>query len=475
MKRIAILLIALIILFSTTIALAANTRTTNGFSYEVKGNGTATIVGYNGSGDIIIPQMLDGYTVASIGDNAFYSAKKSDKQISITIPETIRTIGDFSFWNMNIASINIPDSVEYIGKGAFVGSNDCNFRISTNHPKYAIIQGALYDKSKKELIKGKEGMIIPEGILSIGDYSCYDIGRYDWNGNVVKSDARDRTTTFIAEQFLLPSTVKRIGDYAFAHSTIRFNDSTRNYASLDEGYKLSIKINDNITEIGDYAFEGVDFRILRTERQHIKNDYYNLILPSSIKAIGEGCFKGTKNSSWMGSKYDPYFITMIPFEASIREIPAYAFSGSCINIVINTPIEEIGEKAFYNSDVRGINWEAVEEIGESALEEAEYKVRLPIPGTCETISARAFFNADLLGFTLSDGVEVVGEKAFHLKNEISNTIYLPGSLTDIAIDAFPLYSQYEVESGSYAQRWADENAFNYSVRGEEQNLDWLNN
>ena len=56
-----------------------------------------------------------------------------------------------------------------------------------------------------------------------------------------------------------------------------------------------------------------------------------------------------------------------------------------------------------------------------------------------------------------------------------SSVYLPNSLTDIAVDAFPLYMQYEVENGSYAQRWAEENAFNYSIKGEEQNLDWLNN
>lgn len=40
---------------------------------------------------------------------------------------------------------------------------------------------------------------------------------------------------------------------------------------------------------------------------------------------------------------------------------------------------------------------------------------------------------------------------------------------------FPRNMHYEVENGSYAQRWAEENAFNYSIKGEEQNLDWLNN
>ena len=54
-------------------------------------------------------------------------------------------------------------------------------------------------------------------------------------------------------------------------------------------------------------------------------------------------------------------------------------------------------------------------------------------------------------------------------------VYLPESLEDIATDAFDSDCQFIVEKVSYAYRWASENAYNYTINGEEQNLDWLNN
>ena len=53
-------------------------------------------------------------------------------------------------------------------------------------------------------------------------------------------------------------------------------------------------------------------------------------------------------------------------------------------------------------------------------------------------------------------------------------LILPSSINSIAEDAFPIGSSFIVESGSYAQRWADENGFAYTIEGQD-NLDWLNN
>lgn len=156
MKRFAGLILVFVMLLAALPALADTTRTSGDFQYTLKSNGTATIVGYTGSGDIIIPQMLDGYTVTAIGDSAFNKSNEiREENCSVTLPDTIKSIGKFAFRNMNITSINLPDGLEDIGKGAFVGCKSITYRISANHPTFAVIEGALYNKSQKKLIWAK--------------------------------------------------------------------------------------------------------------------------------------------------------------------------------------------------------------------------------------------------------------------------------------------------------------------------------
>ena len=205
MKRFAGLILVFVMLLSALPALADETRTSGDFQYTLKSNGTATIVGYTGSGDsIIIPQMLDGYTVTAIGDEAFDNSLGlygygNKTYSSVTLPDTIKSIGEFAFRDTKITSINLPNDLEDIGKGAFVGCNSIAYRMSANHPTFAVIDGALYNKSQKKLIWGKEDATIPEGIKIIGDYACYEVPNCGINGNGI----------------VLPSTIEEIGDYAF--------------------------------------------------------------------------------------------------------------------------------------------------------------------------------------------------------------------------------------------------------------------
>lgn len=113
---------------------------------------------------------------------------------------------------------------------------------------------------------------------------------------------------------------------------------------------------------------------------------------------------------------------------------------------------------------------------------------ITIPACLKIIPKDAFNNARTLGhdIVISNGVEVIEANALnvnltknstHSKNEVYplSPIRLPASLTSIAPDAFRDDAEFIVERGSYAYRWAEENARNYSIDGEKQNLDWLNN
>ena len=76
-------------------------------------------------GDIVIPEEVNGYTVTAIDDNAFMNDWGTDELTisSIDIPNTIKKIGKFAFYNCNLLKkLTIPASVETIGEQIIAGS-----------------------------------------------------------------------------------------------------------------------------------------------------------------------------------------------------------------------------------------------------------------------------------------------------------------------------------------------------------------
>ena len=61
------------------------------YSYVLLKDGTAEITGYRGKApSLSIQSRLDGYTVTSIGDRAFYECRHLT---SVIIPESVTSIG----------------------------------------------------------------------------------------------------------------------------------------------------------------------------------------------------------------------------------------------------------------------------------------------------------------------------------------------------------------------------------------------
>lgn len=420
MKKIISLLLMVVMLLSALPAMADNVRTSGDFQYTIKGNGTATIVGYTGEhADIILPNLIDGYTITTIGPNAF-AYDKYATEISVTLPETITAIEEMAFYNRNVRSINLPDSLEYIGYGAFNGcAGEIQFRISNNHPYFALIDGTLYNKTKKELLSwcyiestSSEFCKIPEGITSIGSYAFSYV-----NG--------DGGKTMGLSYIDFPSTITKIGECAFKEAT---------------GFEIYLDANSRIKSIPDWAFGSKDSNASGYTRRIAE-------LPLGVETIGEYSFQ----YAHLFPKSDPYGDNTFSFDKHFGEV------------------EEIGSYAF----------------AYSILGDYSTKVILSIPASCKTIGEGAFKNlrSAVVEVRLADGVEVIESKAFNMVDWRGNAtdmlqyekVYLPESLTYIANDAFNVGMEFVVEKGSYAERWAKENAYPYTINGEEQNLDWLNN
>ena len=90
----------------------------------------------------------------------------------------------------------------------------------------------------------------------------------------------------------------------------------------------------------------------------------------------------------------------------------------------------------------------------------------------ERIEDNAFRDCELVDITLPSTLKYIGAGAFQ-RNSLTN-VYLPANLEFIDPEAFDDEVTFTVEQGSYAERWANENARVYNINGEESNLDWLN-
>jgi hypothetical protein len=72
------------------------------------------------AGRVVIPEVVNGYTITSIGAGAFMNCKGLT---DVAIPETVTKIGYNAFRNAGLRSVTLPASVTCIGTNAFIGEN----------------------------------------------------------------------------------------------------------------------------------------------------------------------------------------------------------------------------------------------------------------------------------------------------------------------------------------------------------------
>lgn len=344
------------------------------YTYVIKGNGTIEIIDYDwhkqpttfaatGTAyeDIYIPTMLDGYTIASIGDEAFmfsseypwdgecYPETVSQSKCSVTLPNTVKSIGTKAFAYSGITSINIPDSVQVIGAGAFLGCTNCQFNVSVSQQYFASIDGILYNKAQKEAIafswkqaEGKE-ICIPEGIVSIGDFAFAFCNRdLSETGN---QKAKRCNVTF-------PSTLCKIGRYAFANASLGLKCNCHKGDRNVSYHKYNF--------IGDYAFSGSSVSGKIEVPSSIGTGVFNYMWSNlKIANINEVNSIGPYNTGLgysfeSASDFSPELKTIpvglhpktAEIPATVERIESDAYSGIVHDFILPSSISYIADDAF---------------------------------------------------------------------------------------------------------------------------------
>ena len=152
-----------------TLKAEAEEYTEGNFIYSVS-NGEATLIGcIDATGDIVIPEILGGYPVTSIGNYAF---ENCTSLASVTIGNSVTSIGNYAFYECtSLKSIAIPDSVANISSAAFRG---CTGLTSVTIPNSVtrIEDDVFYNCTYLETVT------IPDSVTYIGSsafFYCSDL------------------------------------------------------------------------------------------------------------------------------------------------------------------------------------------------------------------------------------------------------------------------------------------------------------
>ena len=155
-----------------------------GYSYR-KSEDENNIIIYQYDGyeeEITIPDKLDDLNVIGLDKKCFANGVKfSDTKITkITIPDSILSIGDGTFSDLNgLKEITIPKSVNNIGNNVFEGCNSLQkINVDNDNSDYCSDEGILYNKNKTTLITYPPGIKdnifnTSEILEKIDNYSFY--------------------------------------------------------------------------------------------------------------------------------------------------------------------------------------------------------------------------------------------------------------------------------------------------------------
>ena len=293
-------------------------------------------------------------SVTSIGNWTFHRCSSLH---SVTIPDSVTSIRDWAFLDCkSLQSVTIPDSVTSIGDGAF---NGCESLQSVTIPESVII------------IKGNPFSNCPARVINRSNHFTI------FEGNLYTSDRRKLISYLLkGENFIIPNFVTSIGISAFlgckSLQSVTIPDSVTsigNWAFHRCSSLQSITIPDSVTSIGDKAFT----RCLSLQ---------SVTIPGSVTSIGDGAFWGCKS------------LQSVTIPDSVTSIGDCAFSScsSLQSVTIPNSVTCIGDYAF--SDCSSLQ-------------------SVTIPGSVTNIGGRAFVRcSSMLSVTIPDSVTSIGYQAF---------------------------------------------------------------
>ena len=335
-------------------------------------------------------------------NNADYLYLNDELVVSLTIPDTVESIGNYAFYNYDgMTAVHISDGVTSIGDACFYG---CHSLTNVHIPESVTSIGysAFY------YCEHLEDITIPKRVTSIGSHAfafCKSITSITIPENLTAIQAG----TFVYCQKLTDVTmgnrVQSIGREAFAECS-----------SLKD-----IDFPDGLIEIGEAAFLGCN-RLITVE------------IPNSMMSIGERIFSGCKNLTEFKGKF-----ASVDGRSLIVDGVLISFAPADVyNYTIPNSVDKIAQYAFGGFvDLRSINIpDSVTEIGEYAFYCCHGLTDITIPDSVQLIDEYAFYYCNNLEtVTIGDNVAEIGNCAFN-ECDYLTTVTIGKNIKNIGYQAF---------------------------------------
>ncbi len=245
---------------------------------------------------VTLPTALD-----SIGDNAFAGTQLTE----IICSDSLRYIGQYAFSGTLLTSITIPEYVTYIGKGAFNAS-----ALKTVYWNAKDLQMTFSD-TWKPLSTSVTAITFGDSVKMIPAYVCQGLSAL--------------------KQVTLPSSLEKIGSYAFSRTgiqSIEFPQTlTHIYKQAFEYAPIKeVTLPDGLLYLGDYVFLGY----------HLKR--FNL--PASLQSVGN--MYNTSSSSTSNSVNSTMdYLEIAAHDSCLATVPLFRLIDTIKTLVISENIDSI--------------------------------------------------------------------------------------------------------------------------------------
>lgn len=427
------------------------------------GNITAAL-----AGDTLVAQYEKAhfnlsYTVDSESNEVTITGLIDISATSVVIPDTINgkkvtKIGNEAFANrISLTSISIPATVKEIAENAFKGDYKLeSFTVDSTSPYYTVQDNILYTKDMTVLVncptKAVTTFTCPSTLKKIGGYAFYDpkdmgltsinfnegleeIGEAAFKGN-------DNLTSI-----KFPSTLRKIGKSAFYGNATMDDDG--GYISA-QGTITNASLNEGLEVIGEMAFANQYFKDTFTLPSTIKQiDPYafanctaieKVVLPASLETFAPNAFNGStglKEYAISESNTNFKVYNKMLFSHDMKTLiscPSDTFD----DVTVPDGVTTLGDYSFYMVDaVQNYTFpSSLVRIGEQAFAHTYDLKSFTIPDTVTEIGENCFDKSGITSITIGKGLTSLPEEAFVESNLTSVTI--PGNIKTIGHGAFSL-------------------------------------